>query len=51
MTVGEARRILGKLSEKLSDEEVERDLVSAEILKELFFNKLITDKRLVNDSR
>jgi|GEM_PF-1566589 len=37
MTINEARKILGKDSQGLSDEEILRDIEAAELLKNLFF--------------
>lgn len=43
MTIKKARQILGKLAKNISDEELERDICCAELLKDLFFN-IITKK-------
>lgn len=40
MTITRARRVLGKSSEKISDEELNRDIKTAEILKNLFFKNI-----------
>ena len=38
MTIKEARKILGSLATNLSDSEIEQDIKTAEILKNLFFS-------------
>ena len=42
MTIKQARKVLGKLSENISDEELEREIKAAELLKTLFFQNLNT---------
>lgn len=37
MTIKQARKLLGKMAESLSDEELEKEIQSANLLKELFF--------------
>ncbi len=39
MTIKQARKILGKLAEGISDEDIERDIKVAGVLKSLFFSK------------
>lgn len=39
MKIKEARKILGKWSLGVSDSEIENDIATAEILKNLFFNQ------------
>jgi len=43
MTINQARKILGKDALNLTDQEVERDMQTAELFKNLFFNKLLTN--------
>lgn len=40
MTINEARKILGVLSDNISDDEIERDIEAARLLKDLFFEQL-----------
>jgi len=40
MTINAARKILGRLAKELSDDEIQRDIKLAEILKNLFFAKM-----------
>lgn len=40
-TVKKARRILGKEARGVSDEELEKDIQTARLFKDLFFNNLI----------
>ena len=47
MTVKEARKIIGKDAENLSDQEVVRDIEVAEFLKNLFFTKLLNKKNKI----
>lgn len=49
LTVARARKILGKLSESISDEEIEKDINVAEMLKNLFFNQYLKQKTIQND--
>ncbi len=37
MTIEQARRLLGKEARSLTDEELERDIDAAEVLKDIFF--------------
>jgi hypothetical protein len=51
MTLNQARKILGKEAKGVSDEELSRDIETAMLLKDLFFNKLTKDrKRLARSS-
>ena len=38
MTINEARKILGILGNECSDDQIEADIRSAELLKNIFFN-------------
>ena len=38
MTIKQARKLLGKMAEPISDEELEKEIQTANLLKELFFN-------------
>jgi hypothetical protein len=40
MTIKQARKIIGVLSDNISDDEIERDIEAATLLKDLFFEKL-----------
>jgi len=42
MTISQARKILGKMADKISDEEILEDIKTAELLKNLFFIKYST---------
>jgi len=41
MTLGEAKRVLGKEANDVSDEELEKEIEIANLLKDLFFDKII----------
>jgi len=41
MTVQQAKRVLGKEANNMSDEELEKEIEIANLLKELFFDKII----------
>lgn len=45
-TILEARKILGKLAKNLSDEEIQKDIDSATLLKDLFFEKILHDRKM-----
>ena len=47
MTLKEARKILGKLAVGCTDEQIAEDLRTAVLLKDLFFDILISDKKTV----
>lgn len=40
LTLSKAKKILGKLAEGVSDEQLKQEIKSAEILKVLYFNQL-----------
>lgn len=40
MTIKEARKILGTLSDNISDNELEQDIEASTLLKDLFFEQL-----------
>ncbi|HLC87971.1 MAG TPA: hypothetical protein VJG66_02870 [Patescibacteria group bacterium] len=44
-TVNKARKILGKIANNISDEELEKDIKTAEILKVIFFNNYRPQKK------
>ena len=53
MTIRQARQILGKLANNISDVELERDIKVAELLKNLYFQKVVkeaSDKSPFNKS-
>lgn len=41
MTVKKARELLGEEAEKITDEEIERDIETAKLFKNIFFEKII----------
>lgn len=41
LTINQARRFLGKNAKGISDEELEKDIEIAELLKNLFFSSVI----------
>ena len=43
LTLDRARKILGKLAEGISDEQISNDIRAAELLKNIFFDQLHTD--------
>jgi len=45
MTIEQARKLLGKEAENLSDEELQRDIDVATMLKDLFFDQLVKDRK------
>jgi len=45
MTIKQARKILGKMAEGLSDKEILRDIRSAELLKNLFFENYLNQSK------
>lgn len=45
MTIKRARKILGKIADNLTDEEIKRDIQTAEILKSLFFNNYLSQNK------
>lgn len=48
MTIKEARKILGKEAENLTDEEIALNIESAKFLKDLFFNNLTKNRKTTN---
>lgn len=48
MTIGQARKILGDEAKTLTDKEVLSDIEMAELLKDLFFNNLVKNRKSVN---
>ncbi len=38
ITLKQARKLLGKIAENISDEELEKDIKTAELLKAIYFN-------------
>ena len=44
ITIKQARKILGKLSENISDDELEKEIKVAELLKIIYFNNLFNKK-------
>ncbi len=40
MTIKQAKKILGKLAKGISDEELKKDIETAELLKNLFYYKI-----------
>ena len=45
MTIKEARKILGANAKGLSDEDLQRDINTATMLKDLFFDELIKERK------
>ena len=45
MTIEKARKILGKVSESMTDEEIERDINTAIFLKEVFFGLITKENK------
>lgn len=45
MTIIQARKILGKEAREVSDEQLEKDIQTAILFKDLFFDNLIEQKR------
>lgn len=43
MTVAQARKILGSISDQMTDEEIQKDIETATLFKELFF-EIISSK-------
>ena len=48
LTIEKARKILGQTAEKVTDQELERDIVVAETLKNLFFTQYINKRKFPN---
>jgi len=44
LTIKEARKVLGKKSDEMTEEELIREIESANLLKELFFKQFIINK-------
>lgn len=47
MTIKQARTILGKLAIDISDEELEKDIEAATLLKDLFFDRYIERRKVL----
>ncbi len=48
MTIDEARKFLGKAAKNISDEELEKEIKVAELLKTLYFNQLSSHNGTTN---
>lgn len=44
LTIKYARKVLGKLAENVSDEQLEKEIKAAQLLKSLFFNQIKDNK-------
>ncbi|MFC1654106.1 hypothetical protein ACFL1M_04635 [Patescibacteria group bacterium] len=51
MTIKQARKILGKASRDISDEQIKDDIRTATLLKDLFFNSLIESKKRIQSAQ
>lgn len=51
LTVNRARKILGKTAAGLSDDEIEKDIKLAEILKHLFFSQYVRKSKSKYDNK
>lgn len=45
LTIKQARRILGNKAKNISDELLQRDIDTAELLKELFFDQMLANSK------
>lgn len=45
LTIKEARKILGKLADTISDKELEKEIDSAALLKDIFFSVYLRGKK------
>lgn len=44
-SIKKARRILGTAAKDISDEQIQKEIDAATLLKDLFFNNLLKDKK------
>ncbi len=49
MTIKQAKKLLGKLADNISDKELEQEIKTSELLKTLYFSSILSNNNSTND--